>query len=137
DSATGCTGEYVTPPNAQRAALGAGLAGIGGVHVFDSDSAPFGLVGNKELQLAERPAGHHPVGVLVEDLASLPDACKPFHPDYSGLCAFGFGNDGLTEVVVLPGDTSAFASTLPAQRHACAAIVSGLQRRAGLVALLF
>src|ERR1039458_6272228 len=124
ESTTGCTGEYVAAPSSQHATSGAGLAGGGRFNVFDLNTAPLGFVGHKCLKLAERPAGHHPVGVLVEDLASLSDARKPFHPDHSGLCAFGFGNDGLTEVVVLPGDTSAFASTLPAQRDAGAAIVS-------------
>ena len=126
--ATGGTREHVPTPDTQRAALGASLACIGGVHVFDLDSASFGFVGDEHLKLAKRPAGHHPVGVLVEDLRSPPNACEPFHPDRSGLCAFGFGDDGLTEIVIPPRDAAALTSGLPAQRLAGTPVVSGLQR---------
>ena len=133
--ATGCTRENVAAPDSQSAALRAGLAGVGRINVFGLDSAPLGFVGDKRLKLAERPARHHPVGVLVSNLASFPNAREPLHPDRSGLCAFGFGHDGLTEVVVFPSDAPAFTSGLSAQRLMGTPVVSGLQRRADLMPL--
>jgi hypothetical protein len=132
--ATGCTREYVAAPDTQYSAFGADLRGVGRLDVFDLDSAPLSFVGHKDLQLTERPAGHHPAGVLVKDLASLPNACKPFHADCSALCAFGFGNDGLTQIMVLPGDAAAFSSRLSPQRSPGTAVVSRLQRSPDFVA---
>ena len=109
NGATGCTQEHVTAPLAQHPACGAGLASEGRIDVFNLDSGTSGFVSDELLKLAERPSSHHAVRVLVPDFGSPPNSCKPFHADYSALCAFGFGDDPFTQFMVFPGDTAALA----------------------------
>ncbi len=133
--AAGCTGEHVAAPDSQFSTFGAGLRSVGWLDVFVLQSSTLGFVGAERLQLAVRPTGHHPVGVLVEDLASVSNTCKPFHADRSALCAFGFGNDSFTQIVVFPGDAAALPSRLSSQRLTGAASVSRLQGCPDLVTL--
>ena len=133
-SATGCTREHVAPALAERAALGARLTSICRVNVLDLDSATRSFIGNEGLQLPKRPAGHHPVGVPVADLAPLPNIFEPFHPNNPGLRVFGFGNDGLAEIVVRPRNMAALPPRESAQYLAGTAVVSGLEGCANFVA---
>jgi hypothetical protein len=103
----GGTREHGAAPGSQRATRRTGLRGIGRFDVFDFDSTPFGLVGYEALQWGERPARDHAAGRFVPDPGSLPNMRKPFPADHSALCAFGFGNDSLAQIVVLPGDAAA------------------------------
>jgi hypothetical protein len=103
----GCTREHIAASGSQGATRRTGLRGIGRFDVFDFDSTPFGLVGHEALQWDERPARDHAAGMFVPDPGSLPNMRKPFPADHSALCAFGFGNDSLAQIVVLPGDAAA------------------------------
>ena len=133
-SATGCTREHVTPALAKHAAGRTDLRSVSRVNVFDLDAATRSFVCHEVLELSERPAGHHPVGVLVADFTPLPNVFQPFHPDHPGLRVFGFGNDGLAEVVVRPRNVAALPSGEPAQHLAGAAIIPGLKGGANLIA---
>lgn len=69
------------------------MRGLAGVHKLDGQPLGLGFVGDKPLQLRERPSGDHAVQMLIPGAGSLPDPLQFFQSDdRASVCSGLFDN---------------------------------------------
>ena len=132
--AAGCAAKYIAQAFAAGAAVGAGLAGIPRVDVFNPDPDPCGFIGHEVLQLAKAPTAHHAVEMAAPDARALTDMPKLFQTDGSVTVPYGFVNDALAQDVVFVPYAAGLIAGQPFQAAPGGSGAFALQRGADTVA---